>query len=287
LGWAILAGLLTATGSASAASVRVAVVQLSSSDAGNYARMSADARSAKQAGAEIVVFPEASDLGWLNPAAFSDAAEIPGATSDRFADIARATGLWVVAGLTERGKRASASPPTFEAYDDAVLIDPSGAIILRHRQHNVVRNAFSSCPARLGTGCGYTPGSLEDTAAVRTPFGLVGLAVCDDAFTSDIASLDALKRLGPDLVIVPWGITAGTQEECGKSGFDATGFAAQAATYLRATVVGANATGPRTFGRLLPSWYCGTSGYATSTGGVGGVMDAITEVGVFDVPTAR
>jgi hypothetical protein len=69
----------------------------------------------------------------------------------------------------------------------------------------------------------------------------------------------------PTLIIF-WGITASTQCECGTQGFNATTFAAEAARYLNAIVVGANAIGTRYYGRFLPSEYCGTSGYATPTG---------------------
>lgn len=271
---------------ARAASVRIAVVQLSSSDTGDFGKMLVDARFAKAAGAQLLVFPETADMGWLNPRAFFDATEIPGAVTDRFADIARATGLWVVAGLAERGKRVATQPPTYEVYDSAVMIDPSGAIVLRHRQFNVVKNAFSVCPAAFGAkGCGYTPGPLSETKVAATPFGLVGLFVCDDAFTNDTSSLDALKVFHPNLVIIPWGITAGSQAECGKDGFNATGFAAQAAAYLKtAYVIGANATGKRTYGRFLPSWYCGTSGFAKPTGEIGGGLNTQVKMGLFDVP---
>jgi N-carbamoylputrescine amidase len=151
--------LLAAAAPAFAGSVRIAVVQLNAADVGDFNKMLADARSAKAAGAQLVVFPETADMGWLNPKAFSDSAEIPGAVTDRFADIARATGIWVVTGLAERGEQIAAQPPTFEAYDSAVLIDPTGIIVLHHRQFNVLKNAFSSCPAAFGArACGYTPG---------------------------------------------------------------------------------------------------------------------------------
>ncbi len=271
---------------AQAKSVRVAVVQLKSTETGDFAAMLREARSAKAAGAAMVVFPETADMGWLNPRTFSDAAPIPGSVTDSFADIAKRVGIWVATGLAERGRPLDGQPSTFEAYDSAVLMDPSGAIVLRHRQFSVVRNAFGSCPAGSGPGgCGYTPGRLGDTRVARTPFGTVGLLVCDDAFTFDTASLDALKPFRPTLVVVPWGVTAGSQRECGMDGFNATGFAAQAAAYLgTAYVVGANGTGERAYGRFLPSWYCGASGFATPTGAVGGVMDGTDETGLFDIP---
>lgn len=272
--------------SADAESVRIAIAQLSSGQAGDFDVMLARARAAKAAGARLIVFPETADMGWLNPKAFFEASPIPGAVTDRFAEIAKSTGLWLVTGLAERGRQIADGPATFEAYDSAVMIDPSGAIVLRHRKFNVLKNAFSSCPVAYGSqGCGYTPGALSDIKVAQTPFGAVGLLVCADAFTYDTASLDALKPYRPNLVIVPWGVTASSQTECGADGFNATGFAAQAAAYLKtAYVIGANATGERVHGRFLPSWYCGASGFATPTGEIGGVLDGDDELGLFDVP---
>lgn len=51
-------------------------------------------------------------------------------------------------------------------------------------------------------------------------------------------------------------------------------------------VIGANATGQRPYGRFLPSWYCGMSGFAKPTGEVGGVTNPQDETGLFDVPIA-
>jgi len=94
------------------------------------------------------------------------------------------------------------------------------------------------------------------------------MLVCADAFTyPPHQALDTLKSLQPDFVIVPWGITASQSSECGTEGFNATDFAAEAASYLKsAFVVGANAVGTNSYGKYLPSVYCGTSGYATPTG---------------------
>lgn len=252
----------------------VAMVQLSSSDVGNFDRMKTLAQQAKARGAQLVIFPEGSDLGWLNPAVFTQAAPIPGAYSDQFAAIAISVNIWVAAGLSERGPKAGPGslPNAYQAYDSGILINPQGQIVLHHRKFNVLQNAFdpAACQAILNeTQCAYTAGSLSDITTVQTPFGnRTSLLVCADAYSYPPASaLSTLKTLTPDFVIVPWGITAGTQAQCGTSGFNATGYASEAAAYLKsAFVVGANALGARNYGRFLPSVYCGDSGYATPTG---------------------
>lgn len=253
--------------------ITVALAQLRSSDAGNFAKMQSLATQAKAQGAALIIFPESSDFGWLNPAVFTQAAPIPGQYSNQFAAIAKNTSIWVAAGLSERGPKAGPGslPNAYQAYDSGILLNPQGEIVIHHRKYNVLANAFdpTACKAILNQDqCQYTAGSLSDIQTVQTPFGKTALMVCADAYTYPPAdALNTLKPQEADFVIIPWGITAGQQSECGTDGFDATGYAAQAATFLHSPmVVGANAVGPRVYGRFLPSVYCGTSGYSDPTG---------------------
>jgi predicted amidohydrolase len=216
-----------AGGDENGASIRVALVQLDSSDVGNFQKIESFAKEAKRLGADLVIFPEASSFGWLNPKAFTEAEPIPGALASKFAAIAKGAGIWLATSLEERGSKAG--DHAFQAYDSGILIDPQGELVLHHRKHNVLKNAFEpdACQAVFGaTECSYTPGQLSDTKVVETPFGRTAILVCADAYTYDPASLQALKAQSPEFVIIPWGITAGTQAQCGAEGFNATGFAA-------------------------------------------------------------
>jgi len=49
---------------------KVAFAQLQSTDVGNFDKMQSLAVQAKSQGAQLVVFPESSVFGWLNPAVF-------------------------------------------------------------------------------------------------------------------------------------------------------------------------------------------------------------------------
>jgi predicted amidohydrolase len=269
---AAIAGM-SASPMATRAQTTVAMVQLASSDVGNFAKMQSLAQQAKAQGAQLVIFPEASVFGWLNPAVFTQAAPIPGTYSDQFAAIATSVGIWVAAGLAEQGPKAGPGslPNAYQAYDSGILVNPQGQIVLHHRKYNVLQNAFdpAACQAILNEPqCAYTPGPLSDITTAQTPFGKTALLVCADAYTYPPATaLNTLKPMAPTFVIVPWGVTAGTQAECGTPGFNATGYASEAAAFLKtAFVIGANATGPRDYGRYLPSFYCGASGYANPTG---------------------
>lgn len=157
-------------------SLLIALVQLRTDDVGNFNKMKGLARLAREKGADLIVFPEDSVLGWLNPVAFTDAEPIPGKYSDKLVEIARSEHIWIAAGLAERGPKAGAGalPNAYEAYDSAILINANGDIVLHHRQFDVVRNSFdpTACKAILNkASCNYTPGLLSDIAGADTPFG--------------------------------------------------------------------------------------------------------------------
>jgi len=277
--------------SVAVAQTTVAMVQLHSSHVGDFSEMTKLAQQAKAQGAQLVIFPEASDLGWLNPAVFTQAAPIPGAFSDQFATIAKTVGIWVAAGLSEQGPKAGPGslPNAYQAYDSGILINPQGQIVLHHRKYNVLQNAFdpAACQQILNQpNCAYTPGLLSDITTVQTPFGKTSLLVCADAYTYAPASaLDTLKPMKPSFVIVPWGITASNQNQCGTAGFNATGYAAEAAAYLKSGfVVGANAVGDRKYGRFLPSVYCGDSGYGTPAGDAVETSQPTSELVLLTIP---
>ncbi len=251
----------------------VAAVQLQTADTGNFIKMRELVKKAKIHGADLVIFPEESVFGWLNPKVFVQTAPIPGKYSDEFVAIAKDENIWLAAGLAEQGPEAGSGSQkgAHQAYNSGILINPEGQIILHHRQINVVKNAFdqSACQQVLNQNeCSYVAGHLSNMTTANTPFGKAAILVCADAYTfPDTEALDKLKQLQPDFVIIFWGITASTMSECGTHGFSATEYAIEVALYLNsAFILGANAIGIRCYGRFLPSVYCGTSGCSTPTG---------------------
>ncbi len=274
-------------------SLKVAAVQLQSSDGGNFDKMKTLAEEAKKQGAQLVIFPESSVFGWLNPAVFTEAEPIPGKFSDQFSAIAKSVNIWVAAGLAEKGPKAGPGslPNAYHAYDSGILINPQGELVLHHRKYNVLKNAFNPDDCKINLGqeqCNYTEGKLSDITTVQTPFGKTSILVCADAYIPSEynpgLALKILKTLEPEFVIVPWGITAGTQGECGSSGFNATEYASQTASFLKsAFVVGANGVGQRIYGKYLPSVYCGTSGYSDPTGHSVQTTHPIEELALFTI----
>lgn len=279
---------------AGAAPVKVAVVQLQSADVGDFEKIRSFVVQAKGQGAELVIFPESSVFGWLNPDVFTQAEPIPGLFSDQFAEIAVSESIWIAAGLAEKGPKAGQGslPNAYYAYDSGILINPRGEIVIHHRKNNVLKNAFNpeDCKRILNQDqCNYLEGPISDVTTVQTPFGKTSLLVCADAYIpgeyNPGDAIKALKSLNPEFVIVPWGITAGSESDCGNPGFNATGFASQTATFLAsANVVGANGLGAREYGKYLPSLYCGASGYADPTGKAVEVENPTAPMAVFEIP---
>ena len=158
--------------------------------AGNLRRAVETIETAAARGCRIVVLPECLDVGWTHPSARTDAAPIPGPSSDVLAKAAKASGTLVAAGLTERdGDRI---------FNSAVLIDANGDVLLKHRKINVLGIArdLYSIGVRL---------SVADT-----PVGVVGMNICADNFPDSQCFAHSLARMGAQLIVSPsaWAVDA-------------------------------------------------------------------------------
>ncbi len=146
-------------------------------------------RAAAQ-GAQLIVLPECLDLGWTFPGARELAHPIPGPFSDTLAEGARQAGIHVVAGLTEWNRN--------RLHNAAVLISPTGQILLQHRKVNELEIAREV----------YTTG--DSLAVASTPLGGIAIPICADNFPSSLALGHALARMGAQLLLSPsaWAMEA-------------------------------------------------------------------------------
>lgn len=172
----------------------------------NLARAEAGIAAAAAAGADVVLLPEALDLGWTHRSARSAAGEIPdGESCRRLRAAARRHGVHVCAGLIER-----AGPLVFNA---AVLIDPAGEVILHHRKINELSIAHDL----------YAPG--DRLAVARTPLGVFGVMICADGFAQGQSIGRALGLMGAEIILSPcaWAVPAnhdGEREPYGRLWLD-------------------------------------------------------------------
>ncbi len=175
-------------------SFRLGMVQMrveGGAPASNLARAVERIAEAAEAGAQVVLLPEALDLGWTHPAAKSAAEPIPnGEPCRQLREAARRCGVYVCAGLVERaGERV---------FNAAVLIAPTGEVILRHRKLNEldIGREFYATGDRLGVA--------------HTPLGTLGLMICADAFARGEVVSRTLGSMGAQVILSPcaWAVPA-------------------------------------------------------------------------------
>jgi predicted amidohydrolase len=147
-------------------------------------------QQAASQGCRLVVLPECLDLGWGDPSARDLAQPIPGPHVLRLQDVARKHGIHVAAGLVER-----AGDRLFNA---AVLISPSGDILLHHRKINELDICLDlySVGDRLGVA--------------QTNLGTIGLDICADNFGNSLAVGHVVCRMGAQIIVSPsaWAVDA-------------------------------------------------------------------------------
>ncbi|HYB40127.1 MAG TPA: nitrilase family protein [Candidatus Methylomirabilis sp.] len=140
---------------------------------------------AANAGARLVVLPELCNSGYMfrsRAEAFALAEEVPGGPTCRaWAELARARGLYLVAGVDERdGERL---------YNAAVLIGPAGHIGTFRKVHLWNEEALFFEPGNLGF------------PVFATPLGRIGTFICYDGWFPESYRLCALQ--GADIVCIP------------------------------------------------------------------------------------
>jgi predicted amidohydrolase len=158
----------------------------------NLARAKERITTAAQQGAKIVLLPEVMDLGWTDPSARELAFEIPdGKTCKALRDAAKHNNIYVCAGIVEKDGD--------NRYNAAVIINPAGEVILKHRKLNELDIAHDV----------YAQG--DGLNVVHTPLGTLGLYICADATANGNALSEALGYMGADLILSPsaWAVPPG------------------------------------------------------------------------------
>ncbi len=157
---------------------------------GNLARAGRMIQEAAARDCKIIILPECLDIGWTHPQAKQLAEPVPGATSDRLAAAAKETGIYVVAGITEKAGE--------KIYNTALLISPAGEILLKHRKINVLDIAQDV----------YAIGDRLGVA--DTEIGRIGIDICADNFPTSLVFGHSLARMGADMILSPsaWAVVA-------------------------------------------------------------------------------
>ncbi len=139
---------------------------------------------ASENGAEVVLLPECLDLGWTHPSALEMAEPIPDGTfCTALSQTAQENQVYVCAGLTEQDGN--------QVYNAAVVINPKGKVILKHRKLNELDIGHDY----------YAQGDRLNVA--ETEFGRVGLMICADGFANGQVLARSLCYMGADVILSP------------------------------------------------------------------------------------
>lgn len=160
----------------------------------NAARMAAHVQQeATEHGAELVVFPELSNTGYVRSARDDDFAErlyaaaepVPGPTTEVLGRAARAARAHVVAGLAQRHPQI---PEVL--YNSAVLIDADGELVGVHHKVHACRDEKEY----------FVAGDTVDVH--QTSLGNLALEVCYDVRFPELARVQALR--GAEIIVSLW-----------------------------------------------------------------------------------
>ncbi len=213
--------------------MRVAMVQMlveGGEREGNIARACDRIRDASALGADIAVLPECLDVGWTHPSARALATAIPGPVSAEIATVARERGIHVVAGLTERDGD--------HVYNTAVLINPDGELVLKHRKINILDIAHDL----------YTSGTA--VAVVDTALGRIGINTCADNFPETLHIGRTMATMGAECILSPcaWAVPPGHDNDADPYGDLWRGAYSTLTREYPVTVIGVSNVGPITGG---------------------------------------
>lgn len=155
----------------------------------NLRRAEEKIADAARRGAQVVLLPEAMDLGWTHPSALTQAQPIPeGETSQLLCAEAQKHGLYICAGLIEKCDD--------KIFNSAVFINPEGKIILTHRKIN-----------ELDIGRKYYAVGKDQTIC-QTEYGQFGVIICADAKEDRLLQRPGEK--GASVILSPcsWAVPA-------------------------------------------------------------------------------
>lgn len=115
-------------------------------------------KEAAALGADVAVFPECSDFGWLTPVSSGKAEELFIKSTVTLAGLARSNNIFIAIGLTEglSGK----------LFNSSVMISGDGQTLLKHRKVNLLD--FEKKVYSRGTSLSTSVNPVERTALLES-----------------------------------------------------------------------------------------------------------------------
>lgn len=159
-------------------------------------------RQAAAQGARMVCLPELFSTMYfcveMRKDYFDWAETIPGPTIERMGELARETGIVLIAPIFERA-------PDGQFFNTAAVIGPDGALIGKYRKSSIpFMDASRSSEPRGNEKFYFSPGDLG-FPTFDTPFGRIGILICYDRHFTEAARVLGLG--GAEIVFVPTATT--------------------------------------------------------------------------------
>lgn len=150
-------------------------------------------RDAAAAGAELIVLPEAIDYLGDKTGVAAIKSDIPGPVTDRFSDLARELGVWLLAGSIHEN-----IPGADRTYNTSVLFDRSGAEVARYRKLHLYDVHI---PGRVEAleSASIAPG--DDIVTADIEGHTAGLTICYDIRFPELYR--ELANRGAEIVFLP------------------------------------------------------------------------------------
>lgn len=173
----------------------------------NIERMRGFVEAEAKAGAQLIVFPETANIGYITPVTVGEppdyegqtytqfaakymrsAEPVPGPTTKALSEITAKYGVYVAVGLVQRHPTVRGS-----LYNSSVLIGPSGVVGVHHKMH-----------IPLNEKQFFYAGNTAEV--FETELGNIGLEVCYDARFPELSRILALK--GAEIICCLWTVPA-------------------------------------------------------------------------------
>lgn len=193
---------------------------------------------AAEAGADVIVLPEAMTLGWTHESAELLASEIPnGHECLILCNAARENNIFICTGIIERSDAG--------IYNSAVLIDADGVVVIHHRKINELDIATHL----------YKRGDRLSVA--QTALGVIGVMICADALIDENIIAKTLVQMGAEVILSPnaWAVPSDHDNEkdpYGKLWIDSYG---EIAKEHQVCIIGVSNVGPVSSGPWM-NWRC-------------------------------
>lgn len=183
--------------------VAAAIQMLASPDKeANLREAKSKIREAAARGAKIVALPEVFNWRGGKDEEKKNAEPISGPSASLMSDLARESGLYLLA-----GSFLEEIPSGAKAYNTSLLFDPQGTVIARYRKIHLFDVDLEG---RVSTTESETRESGKEIAVAETPICPMGLSICYDLRFPELYR--ALVDKGAQLIFVPSAFTALTGE---------------------------------------------------------------------------